>query len=186
VAVGVDAGVWLGDLVGRGVGVERSVGWAVGCDVADWVGFETGVGPSAICGDVAEGDGTSLGDELGIGSTGVLGEAVALDAGGEIEPAGWFEGVAAVALAAATGPGGVGGATRLAVRATVARMRFSTPIATTRRARCAVVTVSPRLLDLVERVRSADGAMVAEGSARRPRRRLACPEPLSRERRLRA
>jgi hypothetical protein len=137
---------------------------------------------------VAEGDGTSLGDEMGVGSGGVLGAAVALDAGvSEAGPDGCVDGVAAgVPPAAATGPGRVGGATKPAVRATVARMRFSTPIATTRRARCAVVTVSPRLLHLVERVRSADPAMVAEGSVLRPRPPLASLGPRSRERRLRA
>jgi len=191
--VGVDAGVWLGVLVGRGVGVEgavgRTVGWTVGSDVGVWVELETGagVGPSAICGGVDEGEAASLGDEVGVGSDGALGEAVPLDAGvGEAGLDGWVEGVAGgVALAAATGPGGVGGATKLAVRATVTRMRFSTPIATTRRARCAVVTVSRGLLDVVERVRSADRAMVAEGSVWRPRRWVASPEPRSRERRLR-
>jgi len=87
-----------------------------------------------------------------------MGAAEAVAAGADSVDGDALEMAAGVALAAATGPGGVDGPTKPAVRATVARMRFSTPIATTRRARCAVVTVSRGLLDVVERVRSADRA----------------------------
>jgi hypothetical protein len=51
------------------------------------------------------------------------------------------------------------------VRATVARMRFSSPIATTRRARCAVVTVWFGLLLAREESAPRTRWMVAPGSS---------------------
>jgi len=164
-----------GVLVGRGVrlGVGRAVGWVAG------VPCGVGVGPWAISGGAADAPGVSAGDELGVGS------ADGLDAGGPLLPGdavgdaagdGEADGpsaVTGVGVAAPTPSGGAAGATKPAVMATVARMRFRTPIATTRRARCAVVTVYPEGSLFVERVRSADGRMVAPT----PRPRLSRPTP---------
>ena len=173
VAVGVETGVALGVALGVwvGLGVFRGVGSEAG--VVAGVPWGVGVGPCAISGGVADAAGLAVGEELGVAS------GVELDCGGVLTvvvgvgdcvSAGDAEGPTEIrgdAVAAATPDGGVVGATNPAVRATVARMRFSTPIATTRRARCAVVTVSRGLLDLVERVRSADRSMVASGPRRR-------------------
>ncbi len=159
--VGFDVGATVGLGVGRRIGgCVRFGGVAVGP-----AGVGTGVGPPATIGP-SDGDADGSDDGSADGSVdgsvdGTLEPAGSddepagsLDVGpgaelGEIEPPDVDGAMAGLALAAATPPGGVegaDGATMPAVRATVARMRFKSPIATTRRARCAVVTVWVGLL----------------------------------------
>ena len=139
--VGVGLAVGVGFAVGRGVG--RGVGTSGGT-VAD--GVETGVtgaavGPPATIGpSVAGAEGCGSTDSLGAALAGgsVVGDGleVALDGvaegplGAEV---GWL--TDGVPEARATSAGGRVGATTPAVNATVARMRFRTPMATTSRAR---------------------------------------------------
>jgi len=164
-AVGFGVGAAVGFAVGFGVGA--AVGSGVGRRTGGCVGFGgvavgpagvgTGVGPAATIGPSdGDADGSDEGTDEGtvdpagsadeppgsldVGPVVGLGELVLADPDGAI---------VGLALAAATPPGGdegADGATMPAVRATVARMRFKSPIATTRRARCAVVTVWVGLL----------------------------------------
>jgi hypothetical protein len=108
------------------------------------------VGPSATIGPLGVDDGVGAdgGADGSVDGTGVISGplgpvGVALGSGWTLAggDAGGVDGDPGVLLAAATPPSGAVGTTAPAVRATVARMRFSSPIATTRRARCAVVTV---------------------------------------------
>jgi hypothetical protein len=156
-------GAGVGAGVGRGVGRGVACG-GVGCGVAAGVGAGVwrtgatvgvgavatggvGVGPSATIGPLGVDDGG--GADGGADGTGVVSgplgpDGVALGAGWVLDvgvDAGGVDGDPGVLLATATPPSGAVGMTAPAVRATVARMRFSSPIATTRRARCAVVTV---------------------------------------------
>jgi hypothetical protein len=138
--VGVGLGVGRGVAPGVGVGGVTLAPGELGGRVAG-----AGVGPPATIGpsvDVADGSGAtdaledSLGDALEPGS--VVGVAFDVAAGvpdGDPEgvTTGWLG--AGVPEAWATPLGGLVGATTPAVSATVARMRFRTPMATTRRAR---------------------------------------------------
>jgi hypothetical protein len=137
---GVDREVGAGVLVGNGVPVGPVVGAVDGAEIG------LGVGPTAISEGVAEDAGATLGDAEagGVDPPGPMGADEEVAAGADAVDGEGLEMAAGVALAAATGPGGVDGPTKPAVRATVARMRFSTPIATTRRARCVVVNGVPR------------------------------------------
>ena len=101
-----------------------------------------GVGPTATITGLADGDvlaGTNGTPDGPCDPTD--GDCAAVAPGDSADPlaAGPIDGCG-VALAAAMSRGGTFGATTPAVSATVARMRFRRPIATTRRARCAVVT----------------------------------------------
>jgi hypothetical protein len=145
VAVGRGVAVGWGVAVGRGVAVEAGVevGLAIGVDVGLGVlPAGVGLGPSAIVAGVddalgasvgtADGseDGASGGDELGVPADGSLdgtGVGDPVDTGTAVETG--------VGETRATSPGRVLGATAPAVSATVARMRFNTPMATTSRAR---------------------------------------------------
>jgi hypothetical protein len=120
-----------------GVGVARGVGLGVGWDV----GLDDGVGPTTT-GVLAVGDGsidagvdgatTGLAEPAGVGVVATAGDD---GASAEVvgEPGGGLEGD--WLGAAATPRSGWLGATNPAVSATVARMRFRSPMATTRRAR---------------------------------------------------
>lgn len=139
----------VGAGVGRGVG--RIVGLAVAMAVGDGVPRDAGVGvgttatigPSVVAGEL---DGATDGAiEGGIegsmdgsteGPTGEVGSGVMLGAGDATGdgPTANRDGLG-VPETAPTSDGGPLGATNPAVSATVARMRFRSPMATTRRAR---------------------------------------------------
>jgi hypothetical protein len=151
VGVGALVGVVVGRAVGFDVGVGPGAPLGPGAPVGDvevvgvgWAPVALGVGPCAIWSvDAGEGldDGAPLGD---IGPDGSSepeappeGAAEPLDPGSD-DGAGTLAGGAPEATAMPSfGPG----AKIPAVSATLARTRFRTPIATTRRARCAEVTV---------------------------------------------
>jgi hypothetical protein len=140
--VGFGVGFAVGSAVGRGV--LSGAGVVVGGFGTLVTGWGVGVGPSATMGPPvgaaeavgsAEGvtDGSSDGCGPGSDAAGVV-AGLGLVPG---EPSGW-DAVATgggVSEARATSVCGRLGATAPAVSATVARMRFSTPMATTRRAR---------------------------------------------------
>jgi hypothetical protein len=170
VGVGLGGGVGVGARVGVGLGVGARVGVAVGRAVGFDVGFDVGaglgerVGVGALVGDV---EAVGMGSPPlapGVGPWAIWSDEAgdALDDGGitapdgSTEPDGLPDGVAeplapgsdAVAVGLAAGaaepaamPSFGRGAKIPAVSATLARTRFRTPIATTRRARCAEVTV---------------------------------------------
>jgi len=150
-------GVGAGVAVGRGVGFGLAVGFVVGVGLGVGVGPPpcarggllapvggVGVGPSATMGPLgvalAEGstDGEGADEPGGVDSGGVepVGPGVA-DAGA-VDSVGLdgttFEAPGVVVARATSGPVGLG-VISPAVNATVARMRFRRPRATTRRAR---------------------------------------------------
>ena len=141
---GAGVGLGVGFGVGPAVDVGLGVGLAVGLAVVG-VGRGTsvtgcGVGPWATVGGVGVAEAT--GSLEGAGTLG-LDDGVALPSGGadappaEVDGAGELTGVTigvGVCVARATSDEGPG-ATTPAVNATVARMRFKTPMATTSRAR---------------------------------------------------
>ena len=138
--VGLAVGVGLGVGLDVGFGVGLAVGFAAvgvgrGSSVTGW-----GVGPSATVG--ADGVGDASGGVEGSGEPGVV-DGVGLASGGvdaapeDVEGVGDAAGVtigAGVCVERATSDEGPG-ATAPAVSATVARMRFKSPMATTSRAR---------------------------------------------------
>jgi hypothetical protein len=137
VAFGVGSGV------GRAVAIETG-GVAVGCVTAPpgvGVGASATIGPSVGDGD---GDGSTDGPTDGTGSDGLASDGIGEGAGvfvgslvadGPGVPVGVPGDGAGVAGTPATCEAGGVGATNPAVSATVARMRFRRPMATTRRAR---------------------------------------------------
>lgn len=149
--VGVGRGVGWGVAVGRGVavgcGVAVEVGVAVGLAIGVDVGFGVlpagvGLGPSATVGGDGDAPGVSLGTGDGSEDGTSGGEALGVSADGSLDGAGADERADDGAEVGtgdgemrATSPGRVLGATAPAVSATVARMRFNTPMATTSRAR---------------------------------------------------
>jgi len=143
VGCGVGTGVDAGVCVGAGVEVGRAVFVAPGVGVtAAWVGL--GVGPTATTTGLAEA--LALGSidpvadgSLEAGPVGAEGTLAEPPEPGDSETLWGAEPDAPAAdgeaLAAATPPGPGLGTTTPAVNATVARMRFRSPMATTSRAR---------------------------------------------------
>ena len=189
-AVGRGVGGGVGGTVGRGVDGGVAVGCGVGCGVDGTVavGSIVGTGVAVACSGVGVGRCatiTSLGNgsELGTFDGSTVGGGS--DDDGSVDPDGALEPKdepGAISLADGSGdvtafddgatlaeggasaiPPRSSGATNPAVSATVARMRFKRPIATTRRARCAVVTVWPGLLRSDRGTAIADRPMVAPG-----------------------
>jgi hypothetical protein len=163
-------GVAVGLAVGRGVavGLGATVGEGVCVTTGGAVGV--GVGPPATIGPLGGGaTGCVDGDALAAGkgsvdggglcdsgaadseAPGVVGDWPAVDVEDGLDVAAPDDALGAIALGSgelprATPRSGCAGVIRPAVSATVARMRFRSPIATTRRARWAEVTTTEWLL----------------------------------------
>lgn len=194
--VGWGVGRGVGWAVGRavGAGVNRGVGAGVGCTIGGGVeppgrtgGLDAteggvGVGPWATSGPLAVGlaegsidaDGSgdtmaSEADEPGVSDVPAPGEEGDVAVGCVELPDGAVGGATLGLTATSGGPGGVN---RPAASATVARIRFKSPKATTSRARWAEVTTTDGLLPTGRHGVRGDGPMVAPGS----------PEPFGRTR----
>jgi len=171
--VGLAVAVGPGVRVGLGVAVARAVPVGAGVAVAR-ASVGVGVGPTATITGLEDGLTLGAADPEADGSAeaaaGELGGALAeppelgaSDARWAAEADGPVVAGDELAAAIALGPGL--GTTTPAVNATVARMRFSSPIATTRRARCAVVTVFGGLLRASAGSRPGTRPMVASGTS---------------------
>ena len=191
VGVGWGVGRGVGWAVGRavGAGVGRDVGASVGCTVGDGVeppertgGLEAteggvGVGPWATSGPLGVGladgsiDTDGSGDttapdaeEPGVSDAPIPGEEGVVAVGCAELP---DDGVLGALLDPTATCGGPGGVSRPAASATVARIRFRSPRATTSRARWAEVTTTDGLLPTGRHGVRGGSPMVAPGSSGR-------------------